>query len=183
MRCETPSSVLRDWTPEDVPALARHADNPAVACHMRDAFPHPYTRRDAETFTAMAAHTPSALMLAVEVDGEAVGGIGIHPLLDVYRGTAEIGYWLSEEYWGRGIATDAVRAVVPLAFDLFPIVRLQAGIFENNPASMRVLEKCGFCREAVHRSAVTKDGVVMDEYLYALLTPVSVRRGLRPSTG
>lgn len=163
MRCETPSSVLRDWTPDDAPSLARHADNPGIAGHMRDAFPHPYTRKDAEVFIAMATHNRSALLLAIEVDGQAVGGIGVHPLADVYRGTAEIGYWLSEKYWGRGIATDAVRAIVPLAFDLFPIVRLQAGVFANNPASMRVLEKCGFFLEAVHRSAVTKDGVVMDE--------------------
>ncbi|MDD4255705.1 MAG: GNAT family protein [Methanofollis sp.] len=75
-----------------------------------------------------------------------------------------MGYWLSEKYWGRGIATDAVRATVSRAFDLYPIVRLQAGVFENNPASMRVLEKCGFMREAI-----MKDGVVMDEYLYALV--------------
>jgi len=136
---------------------------------MRDAFPHPYTLRDAERFIAMATHDRSALLLAIDVDGEAVGGIGIHPLTDVYRGTAEIGYWLSEEYWGRGIVTDAVRSMIPLAFDRFPIARLQAGIFESNPASMRVLEKCGFCREAVHRSAITKNGVLMDEYLYALV--------------
>jgi RimJ/RimL family protein N-acetyltransferase len=136
---------------------------------MRDAFPHPYTLRDAERFIAMATHDRSSLLLAIEVDGEAVGGIGVHPLTDVYRGTAEIGYWLSEDYRGRGIVTDAVRAMIPLSFDLFPIVRLQAGVFESNPASMRVLEKCGFCREAVHRSAITKDGAVMDEHLFVLL--------------
>lgn len=169
MRYETPSSVLRDWTPDDAPSLVRHADNPDIAAHMRDAFPHPYTPEDAEAFIAMATHDCPALMLAIEVDGEAVGGIGIHPLADVYRGTAEIGYWLSGDYRGRGIMTDAVRAIVPRAFALFSIVRLQAGVFENNPASMRVLEKCGFHLEAVHRSAITKDGVVMDEYLYVLV--------------
>jgi len=169
MRYATPSCVLRDWTMDDTVFLCRHADNPRIALHMRDAFPHPYTLRDAERFIAMATHDRSALLLAIDVDGEAVGGIGIHPLTDVYRGTAEIGYWLSEEYWGRGIVTDAVRSMIPLAFDRFPIARLQAGIFESNPASMRVLEKCGFCREAVHRSAITKNGVLMDEYLYALV--------------
>ncbi|NVO66250.1 GNAT family N-acetyltransferase [Methanofollis tationis] len=169
MHRPTPTSVLRDWTPDDAVSLCRHADNPRIARCMRDAFPHPYTPGDAERFIAMATQNCSALLLAIEVDGEAVGGIGVHPLADVYRGTAEIGYWLSEEHWDRGIATDAVRAMIPLAFDLFPIVRLQAGVFESKPASMRVLEKCGFCLEAVHRSAITKDGVVMDEHLSALL--------------
>jgi len=169
MHCPTPTSVLRDWTFDDAVSLCRHADNPRIARCMRDAFPHPYMPGDAERFIVMATQNRSALLLAIEVDGEAVGGIGVHLLADVYRGTAEIGYWLSEKYWGRGIATDAVRAMVPLAFDRFPIVRLQAGVFESNPASMRVLEKCGFCREAVHRSAVTKGGVVMDEHLYALV--------------
>jgi len=121
MLCETPSSVLRDWTEDDAPFLARHADNPSIAGHMRDAFPRPYTIKDAEAYIAMATHNRSALLLAIEVDGEAVGGVGIHPHYDVYRRTAEIGYWLSEEDWG--IATDAVRAIVPRAFDLFPIIR------------------------------------------------------------
>ena len=80
--------------------------------------------------------------------------------------TAEIGYWLAEPFWGRGIVTDAVRALVPVAFEQTDIVRIQAGIFSNNPASMRVLEKCGFVREAVHRNAITKNGVMMDEVMY-----------------
>lgn len=170
MRLVTPSAILRDWTADDAPALARHANNPQVARSMRDAFPHPYTIRDAKAFIALATAGDSpALLLAIEVDGEAAGGIGVHPLEDVYRGTAEIGYWLSEAYWGRGIATDAVRAMVPLAFARFPIVRLQAGVFATNPASMRVLEKAGFARESVHAKAITKDGVVTDEHLYVLL--------------
>jgi RimJ/RimL family protein N-acetyltransferase len=133
---------------------------------MRDLFPSPYTRKDADRFIARATGPGPALMLAIAVDGEAAGGIGIHPLGDVYRGTAEIGYWLGEPFRGRGIATEAVRALVPVAFERTTIVRIQAGIFENNPASMRVLEKCGFVREAVHRQAITKNGRVMDEMLY-----------------
>ncbi|MFA5221277.1 MAG: GNAT family N-acetyltransferase [Methanoregula sp.] len=146
MRLATPSATLRNWTQDDAISLAYHANNPSIASNMRDMFPHPYTINDAESFIAMATHIRSALMLAIDVDGEAVGGIGIHPLNDVYRGTAEIGYWLSQEFWGRGIVTDAVRSIIPVAFDRFPVIRLQAGVFESNPASMRVLEKCGFCR-------------------------------------
>ena len=106
-------------------------------------------------------------MLAIEVEGCACGGIGIHLLSDVYRKTAEIGYWLGEPLWGRGIAPDAVRAVVPAAFGTFDIARIQAGIFSENPASARVLEKCGFVREAVLRDAVFKNGRLMDEMIYA----------------
>lgn len=133
---------------------------------MRDAFPSPYTMDDARRFIAMATGPDAPLLLAIEVQREAAGGIGIHPLGDVYRGTAEIGYWLAEPFWGKGIMTGAVEALVPVAFQQTDLVRIQAGIFADNPASMRVLEKAGFTREAVHRHAVTKRGVVMDEVMY-----------------
>jgi RimJ/RimL family protein N-acetyltransferase len=133
---------------------------------MRDAFPSPYTLDDAHRFIAMATgHSPN-IFLAIEVGGEAAGGIGIHPLDDVHRRTAEIGYWLAEPFWGKGIVTEAVRALVPVAFEETGIVRIQAGVFSHNPASMQVLEKCGFIREAVHKNAITKNGVMMDEVLY-----------------
>ncbi|PKG33368.1 GNAT family N-acetyltransferase [Methanoregula sp.] len=168
MQIITPSTILRDWSADDTPSLVRFANNPRIAATLRDGFPSPYTSGDAERFIAQAtASGGHNLVLAIEVDGQACGGIGVHPLEDVYRRTAEIGYWLSEPYWGRGIVTDAVRAIVPVAFDRYNLARIQAGIFENNPASMRVLEKCGFVREAVHRNAVTKNGVTMDEVMYA----------------
>lgn len=169
MQIITPGAVLRDWTVRDAEALVRHADNPRIAATMRDAFPCPYTIDDAYRFITMDAAPGPNLFLAIEVDGEACGGIGIHPLEDVHRRSAEIGYWLSESCRGKGIMTGAVRAVVPVAFERFDIVRLQAGIFADNPASMRVLEKSGFIREAVHRNAITKNGVTMDEMLYVLL--------------
>ena len=119
-----------------LPRLRQHADNPRIARGMRDLFPTPYTLDDANRFITMATGTTSGLMLAIEVDGDAAGGIGINPLDDVYRGTAEIGYWLAEPFWGKGIVTDAVRSLVPAAFELPGIVRLQAGIFSDNPASI-----------------------------------------------
>jgi RimJ/RimL family protein N-acetyltransferase len=161
-----PGSLLRPWREADVFTLARYADNPRVAACMRDGFPSPYTIDDARRFIALANGAGHPLFLAIEVQGEAAGGIGIHPLGDVYRGTAEIGYWLGEPFWGKGIVTEAVRALVPVVFQKTMILRIQAGIFSNNPASMRVLEKSGFAREAVHRNAVTKHGAVMDEVLY-----------------
>lgn len=113
-----------------------------------------------------SCRTPTDLLLAIEVDGQAVGGIAVTLLDDVYHRTAEVGYWLGESFWGRGIMTDAVATIVPVAFERFPIVRLQAGVFANNPASMRVLEKCGFVREAVLHNAITKNGVLLDEVMH-----------------
>lgn len=167
MRIVMPGSVLRDWAPEDIGSLAQHADNPRIAAMMRDRFPSPYTPADARRFIEMAMDTAAHLYLAIDVCGEAVGSVGVQPLDDVNHRTAEIGYWLSEPFWGRGIVTDAVRSIVPIAFERFDIIRLEADVFSNNPASMRVLEKSGFIREAVHRMAATKNGTTLDLVVYA----------------
>ncbi len=159
-------AILRPWSRDDINELARVANDPAIAATLRDGFPSPYTTADARRFIELATGPEPGLFLAIEIDGKVAGGIGIHPLTDVYRKTAEIGYWLAMPHRGRGIATAAVGAVVPLAFARFAIHRLQAGVFSNNPASMRVLEKNGFIREAVHQEAVVKNGVVLDEVLY-----------------
>jgi len=101
--------------------------------------------------------------------GAAIGAIGLHLKKDVRRLTAELGYWLGEEFWGRGIATEAVRAVTAHVFARFDLVRLYAGVFEENHASMRVLEKAGYTREARLRKAVIKAGRTIDLFLYALV--------------
>nr|WP_319376158.1 GNAT family N-acetyltransferase [uncultured Methanoregula sp.] len=168
MYLQTRKAILRPWSVADAESVVRHGNNPRIAACMRDGFPHPYTLADANRFIDLAGSTKN-LMLAIEVNGEAAGGIGIHYFEDVYRGTGEIGYWLSESFWGQGIVTDAVRALVPAVFRETALVRIQAGIFANNKASARVLEKCGFLREAVHKNAITKDGVLMDEIVYAIL--------------
>ncbi|MFA4876805.1 MAG: GNAT family protein [Methanoregula sp.] len=168
MYLETGQAVLRQWSAADAESVARHANNPRIAACMRDGFPHPYSVEDAHWFIAMAAETKN-LLLAIEYHGEAVGGIGIHFMDDVYHRTGEIGYWLSESLWSRGIVTEAVRCLVPVVFRDTDLVRIQAGIFESNPASARVLEKSGFIREAIHKNAITKNGVLMDEIVYAIL--------------
>lgn len=166
---ETPQAVLRPWRMDDAPAVAKYADNPDIAKNMRDGFPNPYSLEDAERFLTMATGEGPALLLAIEIDGEACGGIGVHPFTDVYRKTAEIGYWLAEPFWGRGIVTEAVRALVPVVFDRFDIIRIQAGVYSSNPASMRVLEKAGFEREAVHKNAIFKGGELLDEVVFVLI--------------
>ena len=166
MNIQTPHAILRSWKTGDAESLTRYANNPRIASSMRDGFPSPYTRDDADRFIATAGELNKSLFLAIEVDGQAAGGIGVHCLDDVYQHTAEIGYWLAESFWGRGIITDAVRAIVPVAFEFYPIRRLQAGVFSNNLASMRVLEIIGFIREAIHSQAITKNSQVLDEVMY-----------------
>jgi [ribosomal protein S5]-alanine N-acetyltransferase len=132
MQIITPGAVLRDWTVLDAPSLVKHADNPRIPATMRDAFPSPYTLDDAHRFIALATAPGPDLFFAIEVDGVACGGIGIHQLDDVHRKSAEIGYWLAEAAWGRGIVTDAVRALVPVAFRKTGIVRLGRHICEQS---------------------------------------------------
>ncbi len=169
MRIETHRCTLRDWERSDAASLARHADNPRVAATMKDSFPSPCTLKDARLFIHLVRRNPRGLFLAIDVSGEAIGGIAVHPHGDVRRRTADIGYWVSESFWGKGIATSAVQAIIPVAFEKFDLARIQAGIFSNNPASMKVLEKCGFTREAILSRAFTKNGLLLDEVVYALI--------------
>jgi RimJ/RimL family protein N-acetyltransferase len=168
-RINLDKAILRPWREDDAPALVKHANNPRIASNLRDAFPYPYTLSDAGKWLNMVGDNREDVVLAIEVKGEAAGGIGLHGLKDVYRYNGEIGYWLSEHHWGKGIMSDAVEAMVEYAFAQTHWIRLFACIFENNPSSMRVLEKNGFKLEAVHRKAVMKEGVLMDEHVYALL--------------
>ncbi|MEH0156165.1 GNAT family N-acetyltransferase [Limibacter armeniacum] len=158
--------VLREWRNEDIPALLKYANNPKIFNNVRDRFPHPYTLDDAEVWIKLANLADPLENFAIVVDGEAIGSIGIMKMTDVYRLNLEIGYFIGEPYWGKGIVTQAVKAMVDYAFETFEVVRIFAGVFEHNKASMRVLEKVGFQLEAIHRKAVIKNGKLMDEYLY-----------------
>jgi [ribosomal protein S5]-alanine N-acetyltransferase len=160
--------LLRPWQRGDERSLVRHANNPKIWRNVRDRFPHPYTQADADWWIETASEQ-AATNFAIVVDGEAVGAIGLILKEDVYRRSAEIGYWLGEDYWGRGIVTEAVRAVTDYAFASFDICRIYAGVFEWNAASMRVLEKAGYALEARLKKAITKDGQCADEFIYALV--------------
>ncbi len=158
---------MRDWRETDAAALATHADDRNVWINLRDLFPHPYTAEDARTWLAVAMARKPPTSFALEVEGQAVGGIGMKLGQDVHRHSAEIGFWLGEPYWGRGIMSEAVPAFSDHAFERFDLVRLFAAVFEWNPASMRVLEKAGFRREGCLRKSVYKDGRMIDTVLYA----------------
>ena len=160
---------IRSYRPEDAAALAELADNRKISRNMHDTFPHPYTLADARGWIAHAMQESPERNFAIASATQVVGGIGLKLRDDVFRRSAEIGYWLGEPYWGRGIATAALRALTDYAFEQFDLVRIEAGVFEWNPASCRVLEKAGYEREARLRQAISKDGQVIDRFLYALV--------------
>ena len=167
MRIELGSCAVRDWRLDDREPLARLADNPRIAANLRDAFPSPYALADADRFLAMATGRDPRAHWAIEVDGAAAGGIGIMPHTDVERLTAEIGYWLGEPYWGRGVVTAALRAVTEHALAAFGLTRIFAVPFATNAASHRVLEKAGYVLEGVMRRSAIKHGEIVDQRLYA----------------
>ncbi len=169
MQLELLQCTLRPWHPNDVAALVRHANNRNIWRNVRDRFPHPYTAEAAEMWISLAQNNLYEPSFAIAVDGEAVGGIGLIFGQDIERRSAEIGYWLGEEYWGRGIVTEAVCALCEYTFAQFDLARIWAGVFEWNPGSMRVLEKAGFQREGILRKAATKDGQTIDVVLYAMV--------------
>jgi RimJ/RimL family protein N-acetyltransferase len=171
VRLDGGSSILRPWSESDRASLVACANNRKVWRNLKDRFPHPYTEQDAVAWLARARAEPERTNFAIEVDGRAVGGIGLAPRTDVYAKCAHIGYWLGEPYWGRGIMTDAVRAVTAYALSGRGLLRLEAPVFAWNPASMRVLEKCGYQREGILRKSAFKDGEVIDTMLYARVTP------------
>jgi ribosomal-protein-alanine N-acetyltransferase len=169
MQIKFSHGVLRPWEWDDSQALVALANNPRIAENLRDAFPHPYTASDADRWLTVANKYEPPRNFAVAVEGAAVGGVGLVLREDVYCRSAEIGYWLGEPYWGRGIMTAAVQATIDYAFETFDICRLFAGVFDGNVASTRVLEKAGFTFEARLRQAITKGGRTRDELVYALV--------------
>ena len=158
--------VVRDWTAEDVPSLVQHANNRNVWINLRDRFPHPYTAANARDFLAHVRQQDPTTVWAIEVDGEAAGAIGLVILSDIERVSAEIGYWLGEACWGRGVATAALRAVTMEAFRRFELRRIFALPFGDNTASIRVLEKAGYTLEGRMRDSAIKDGVVRDQWMF-----------------
>lgn len=163
--------ILRKWNLEDVPSVARYANNEKIARYLRDGFHYPYTLEDASSYVGSCVSDTSGsnLCRAIDIDGVAVGSIGVFPCNDVYRKSAELGYWLGEEYWSKGIMTEAVNRICAEAFEKFEIVRIYAEPFAHNIGSRRVLEKAGFTLEGVMKNGVFKNGQIYDYCMYALL--------------
>jgi len=160
---------VRSWEWRDRDALVRHANNRKIWINLRDHFPYPYTDEDARDWLASIVRREPENNFAIDVAGEAVGGIGFTVQPDVGRRSAEIGYWLGEEFWGRGIATDALIAMTHHVFANYDVCRIYAYVFEWNRASARVLEKAGYTLEGRLRKSVTKDGQTIDNLIYAII--------------
>ena len=172
--------ILRPWRPRDLDSLVHHANSRNVWLTVRDRFPHPYTRENGRGWLEAVVPEHPPTVLAIDLGGEAIGGIGVVAGKDVNSHTGEIGYWLGETHWNRGIATAAIRAFVPWVAATFGFRRLFAEIFESNPASAHVLEKCGFVREGVLRLHARKDGKYMDQIVYGLLLDEQIPAGSSP---
>ena len=167
LRIPFEGGAIRAWRRDDAEALVRHADDYEVWKNLGDLFPHPYTPRDAKAWLGGGSEGRSELSLAIEVGGELAGGLGLKfPRDPIYRVTAEVGYWLGRAWWGQGIMPRVVAAFVPWAFERFGLERIEAGVFETNPASARVLEKAGFALESRQRRYVIKEGRVLDRLVY-----------------
>ncbi len=149
--------------------MSRHANNRHIWNNVRDFFPYPYTLRDAQSWVRAnkAYQTPNNL--AIDVGGEAIGNVGFTVKEDIYRYNAEIGYWLSEDYWGRGIMSEALPVAIDYIFKNFHVNRLFACVLAGNIGSMYVLERAGFRHEAIHRQAAVKNSAYLDEHIFALL--------------
>jgi ribosomal-protein-alanine N-acetyltransferase len=169
MRVVLQHCEVRSFDPGDAPSLARQANNRAVWRNLRDVFPHPYAEADAAAFIARTRSRRPETDFAIAVEGAAVGAVGLKLHDDVERVSAELGYWLGEEFWGRGITTEAVRAVTRHGLEALGLSRIYALPFEWNAASCRVLEKAGYRLEARLRRAVIKEGQIIDQFQYAFL--------------
>ncbi|MCU0848011.1 MAG: GNAT family N-acetyltransferase [Spirochaetes bacterium] len=161
--------LLRPWAMEDIFSLVENANNRRVSMNLRDCFPYPYGMNDARSWIDRASSEEPMLEFAIVADGRAAGGIGVLPGTDISRRSAEVGYWLGENFWGRGIAAEALSGMVGYSTGKLGMARLFALPFAHNLASRRVLEKCGFALEGILRKSAFKDGAYYDQALYSLL--------------
>jgi RimJ/RimL family protein N-acetyltransferase len=159
--------VIRDLRIDDAPSIAKYANNRKIWINLRDGFPYPYQLSDAENFLSKVAQQNPKTIFAIANDKEAIGSIGLMPGEDVHRFTAEMGYWLAEPFWNKGIMSEVVSRFVEFAFEKFQLNRIFAEPYIGNPASARVLEKAGFVLEGTLSASVFKNGKVLDQFLYA----------------
>jgi RimJ/RimL family protein N-acetyltransferase len=168
MEIRTQRLLLRSWRAADADALVANVNHREV-WRNTGALPFPYVRSDAEAFLGYLAAHPEETHVAIVIDGEPGGSVGMYRRGGLERFTGELGYWLGPRFWGRGFATEAARALVEHVFATTEVVRIEGRVFAWNPASCRVLEKAGFRREGLKRRSAFKDGELVDEFLYARL--------------
>jgi [ribosomal protein S5]-alanine N-acetyltransferase len=163
---------LREFKLSDAQRFAELANNEQISRNLRDGFPNPFTYKHAEEFIQRWMALDPVTVFAIEYQGEYVGNISLSKGKDVYRKSAEIGYFIGEPYWNRGIATAAVNLITEYGFVDLDIVRVHTGVYEHNTASQRVLEKCGFKKEGVFQKAVFKRNKFWNEVRYAKINGV-----------
>jgi len=159
---------LRKWNLNDIDSLVKYANNYKIAANLTDQFPHPYNRENGKAFIQMATKDDSINIFAIEINGEASGGIGLHLQTDIYKKNAELGYWLAEPYWRKGIMSNAIRQMLDYGFKTFEIERIYACPFGTNIGSQKVLEKTGFILEGKFEKTIYKGGEYLDELVYAV---------------
>ncbi len=167
MQLDCGHCTVRSWRNGDEDSLVLHANNRKIWLNLRDRFPHPYTRADAQWWIQTVQERKPETNFAIDVGGKAVGGISVMLHDDVERCSAEVGYWLGEAFWGQGIMTAVLRVVTDYAFKEFSLTRIYAVPFAQNASSCKVLEKAGFVLEGVLRQSAVKDGVILDQLTYA----------------
>jgi len=159
---------IRPWKKSDIDSLIKYANNWNIAKNLTDKFPHPYTREDGERFIGFASSKDPTQIFAIEINGEASGGIGLQPQDDIHKRNAELGYWLAEPYWGHGIITEAIKEIVKFGFMTYDIDRIFARPFGSNIGSQRALEKAGFKLEAKFEKTLWKNDRYEDELIFAI---------------
>ena len=162
---------LKEWRLEYATALAKSLSNPKILANLRDGLPYPYTEEDAKSFilSMQAANRQNNFYFAICVDGKVIGNISVSRMNNIHSQTAEMGYFIAEEFWGRGIMTKAVKQMCAHVFENSDIIRIFAEPFACNTGSCRVLEKAGFTFEGILRQNAVKNGKVMDMRMYSLL--------------
>jgi len=159
---------LRAFQHDDLPSLVKHANNYNIAKNLSNKFPFPYTQDHGIAFINLALSASPQEIFAIVVNSEAVGSIGVHPQADFYCKNAEMGYWISETYWGQGIVPEAIKLMVNYGFRTFDITRIYARTFDINIKSQRVLEKTGFTLEAILKETFYKYGTVYEFSSHAI---------------
>ena len=169
MQIEFGEWQVRSFLPDDAPALAKYGNNRAVWRNIWDQHPYPYSLEDAQEWIRYAMQQDPETVFAIASASETIGCIGMLPQSDVARLSAEVGYWLGQPFWGRGIATESLKVLTEYAFTELGLVRLYATVLEWNPASARVLQKAGYEYEGLLRKSAIKDGRIVDQWLYAIV--------------